>query len=87
MFVYSTHTSPTHDSFPTFPPVVCLSFSLVASRENKNRFFLAYLHLLVKFGVFDIIELHFGLKGHTHDGENGLSSSLCTPFGEDVSFP
>eukprot|EP00752_Nemacystus_decipiens_P012131 g10755.t1 len=35
--------------------------------ENKNRFFLAYLHLLVKFGVFDVIELHFGLKGHTHD--------------------
>ncbi|CAM9584489.1 unnamed protein product [Ectocarpus fasciculatus] len=37
------------------------------SRENKNRFFLAYLHLLVHYGVFDCIELHFGLKGHTHD--------------------
>lgn len=44
--------------------VVCPPF-----RENKNRFFLAYLHLLVHFGVFDTIELHFGLKGHTHDGE------------------
>ena len=34
-----------------------------------GRFFLGYLHLLVYFGVFDVIELHFGLKGHTHDGD------------------
>eukprot|EP00752_Nemacystus_decipiens_P017096 g15312.t1 len=37
------------------------------SRENKNRFFIGYLNLLVSFGVFDVIEMHFGLKGHTHD--------------------
>ena len=27
------------------------------------RFFIGYLHLLVSLGVFDVIEMHFGLKG------------------------
>ena len=30
---------------------------------------MAYLHLLVELKVFDVIKLHFGLIGHTHDGE------------------
>lgn len=37
-----------------------------------------YCHLLVRLGVFDVVELHFGLKGHTHDGK-GLSK--CCPRG------
>lgn len=44
-------------------------------RENKNKFFIAYLHILVEYGVFDVIELHFGLKGHTHDGKRDFGSS------------
>lgn len=31
--------------------------------------------MLVQFGVFDVIEVHFGLKGHTHDGEG---AQLCS---------
>ncbi|CAM9506744.1 unnamed protein product, partial [Ascophyllum nodosum] len=37
------------------------------SRENKNRIVCAYLLMLVRWGLFDKVELHFGLKGHTHD--------------------
>lgn len=35
-----------------------------------RRFFLGYLHSLLECNVFDDIELHFGLKGHTHGGED-----------------
>lgn len=35
---------------------------------RRHRFFFGYLHLLVSLGIFDVIEMHFGLKGHTHDG-------------------
>ena len=38
-------------------------------RRSLSRFFIGYVHLLVYVGVFDVIEMHFGLKGHTHDGE------------------
>ncbi|CAN0386362.1 unnamed protein product [Pylaiella littoralis] len=48
------------------------------SRENKNRIFLAYLHMLVQFGVFDVIEVHFGLKGHTHDEIDQVFSRVGT---------
>ncbi|CAM9194458.1 unnamed protein product [Ascophyllum nodosum] len=39
------------------------------SRENKTRVVCAYLLMLVRWGLFDKVELHFGLKdqGHTHD--------------------
>ena len=32
------------------------------------RIVCAYLLMLVRWGLFDKVELHFGLKGHTHDG-------------------
>ena len=31
------------------------------------RIVCAYLLMLVRWGLFDKVELHFGLKGHTHD--------------------
>lgn len=39
------------------------------SRSTFRRFFLGNFHLLVYPGVFDVVELLFGLIGHTHDGE------------------
>lgn len=33
-----------------------------------HRIVCAYLLMLVRWGLFDKVELHFGLKGHTHDG-------------------
>lgn len=34
------------------------------------QIFLRYLPILLECKVFDNIELYFGLKGHTHDGED-----------------
>lgn len=36
---------------------------------HSYRIVCAYLLMLVHWKVFDKIEMHFGLKGHTHDGE------------------
>lgn len=36
------------------------------SRENKNKYLMAYLDMLVKLGVFDCVEVGFLPVGHTH---------------------
>ncbi|CAM9958078.1 unnamed protein product [Sphacelaria rigidula] len=48
------------------------------NRENQNRIFLAFLHILVYHGIFDFIELHFGLKGHTR--EDHMRASVLAPL-------
>lgn len=35
----------------------------------SHRIFIPYRPLLVHFMAFDVIELHFGLEGHIHEGE------------------
>lgn len=48
------------------------------SGENKNRFFLTFLALLVQLGVFDRIKLNFLQVGHTHEDIDQLFSRLST---------
>lgn len=48
------------------PPVLYLQLDNT-SRENKNKYVLAYLNMLVETGVFKKIKLGFLLVGHTHD--------------------
>jgi hypothetical protein len=37
------------------------------SKENKNKFLIAYLHMLVEREVFKKIKVGFLMVGHTHD--------------------
>lgn len=46
-----------------------VSPAMSAVARLAARFFIGYVHLPVSLGVFDVIEMRFGLKGHTHDGE------------------
>ena len=48
------------------PPVLYLQLDNT-SRENKNKFLMAYLHMLVERGVFKKIKVGFLMVGHTHD--------------------
>ncbi len=48
------------------------------SGENKNRFFLTFLAMLVQLGVFDRIKLSFLQVGHTHEDIDQLFSRLST---------
>ena len=48
------------------------------SGENKNRFFLTFLALLIQLGVFDRIKLSFLQVGHTHEDIDQLFSRLST---------
>lgn len=38
------------------------------NRENKNKFFLGCMGLLVRFGFVKEITLNFLMVGHTHEG-------------------
>ena len=35
--------------------------------ENKNRWMISYLSLLIEIGMFDIIKMSFLPVGHTHE--------------------
>ena len=45
------------------------SVYLLAHPPTFGRLSLGCLHPLVYLGVFDVIELHFGLKGRTSNGD------------------
>lgn len=50
--------------------ILCYAFVNQLSilvRLTPSRYYMAYLHILGYLGVFDDFELHFGLKGHSHD--------------------
>lgn len=42
------------------------------------RLLLGCLHLLIYLVVFHIVKLHFGLIGHTHDGEEQVRWFVVT---------
>ena len=48
------------------PPVLYLQLDNTA-RENKNKFIMTFLALLVERGVFEKIKVNFLLVGHTHE--------------------
>jgi hypothetical protein len=48
------------------PPVLYLQLDNTA-RENKNKFVMTFLSLLVERGVFEKIKVNFLLVGHTHE--------------------
>jgi hypothetical protein len=48
------------------PPVLYLQLDNTA-RENKNKFVMTFLALLVERGVFEKIKVNFLLVGHTHE--------------------
>ncbi len=50
----------------TLPPILYLQLDNTA-RENKNKYVMSYLHMLVNLGVFEKIKVGFLLVGHTHD--------------------
>ncbi|GBG90255.1 hypothetical protein CBR_g50433 [Chara braunii] len=47
------------------PPVFRLQADNCGS-QNKNRYVFAYLVLLVKFRIFEVVEMRFMIVGHTH---------------------
>lgn len=48
------------------------------TRENKNRYVLSYFESLVALDIFDVIEIGFLPKGHTHeDVDQCFSQSAC----------
>jgi hypothetical protein len=49
------------------PPVFYLQLDNYTSKENKNKFLIAYLHMLVEWGVFKKIKVGFLMVGDTHD--------------------
>jgi hypothetical protein len=50
----------------SLPPVLYLQLDNTA-RENKNKFVMTFLALLVERGVFEKIKVNFLLVGHTHE--------------------
>ena len=46
------------------------------SRENKNKFFMAYIEMMVALGVFEEVRVSFLPKGHTHEDIDQVFS--CT---------
>jgi hypothetical protein len=46
------------------------------TRQNKGKYLMAYLSLLVEHGVFDEVRVNFLPKGHTHEDVDQLFSRL-----------
>ena len=44
--------------------------------ENKNRYVLSFLFVLVMKGIFSEIEMHFLMKGHTHEDVDRMFSFM-----------
>ncbi|CEM35139.1 unnamed protein product [Vitrella brassicaformis CCMP3155] len=50
--------------------------------ENKNKYVLGYCAILIILGVFESVELHFLIVGHTHgpkDGHHSILSRFLMP--------
>ena len=57
------------------PPILLIQLDN-CTRENKNKFFLGYLEILVSLGLFNEIHVSFLPKGHTHEDIDQVFS--CT---------
>ena len=54
------------NAYETLPPTLYLQLDN-CGRENKNRFVLAFLSMLVERGIFRKVKLGFLMVGHTHE--------------------
>jgi hypothetical protein len=67
------------------PPVLYLQLDNT-SRENKNKFTMAYLNMLVEKGVFKKIKVGFLLVGHTHDQIDQMFSRFSKKLNKQRAF-
>src|SRR5450759_2709159 len=67
------------------PPVLYVQLDKT-SRENKNKFMMAYLNMLVEKGIFKKIKVGFLLVGHTHDQIDQMFSRFSTKLNKQRAF-
>ena len=68
-----------------FPKMLYLELD-DCGRENKNRYVLAFLALLVEEKVFEEIEIGFLMKGHTHEDIDQLFSCVSRHLHKENTF-
>ena len=67
------------------PPVLYLQLDNT-SRENKNKYVMAYLNMLVTKKIFKKIKIGFLLVGHTHDQIDQMFSRFSTKLNKQRAF-
>src|SRR5450759_3233498 len=56
------------------------------SRENKNKYTMAYFNMLIEKGIFKKIKIGFLLVGHTHDQIDQMFSRLSVKLNKQRAF-
>jgi hypothetical protein len=69
----------------TLPPVLYLQLDNT-TQENKNKYVMAYLQILVDLGTFEKIKVGFLLVGHTHDQIDQMFSRFSTKLNRNRAF-
>ena len=67
------------------PPILYLQLDNT-SRENKNKFLMAYLHMLVEQEVFKKIKVGFLMVSHTHDEINQIFSRFSVKLNKKRAY-
>jgi hypothetical protein len=67
------------------PPILYLQLDNTA-RENKNKYVMAYLNMLVELGTFEKIKVGFLLVGHTHDQIDQMFSKFSVKLNKQRAF-
>ena len=67
------------------PPVLYVQLDNT-SRENKNKFTMAYFNMLVEKGIFKKIKIGFLIVGHTHDQIDQMFSQFSVKLNRQRAF-
>lgn len=67
------------------PPVLYVQLDNT-SRENKNKYMMAYFNMLVEKGIFEKVKIGFLLVGHTHDQIDQMFSRFSTKLNKQRAF-
>ncbi len=67
------------------PPVLYVQLDNT-SRENKNKYTMAYFYMLVERGIFQKIKIGFLLVGHTHDQIDQMFSRFSLKLNKQRAF-
>ena len=67
------------------PPVLYVQLDNT-SRENKNKFTMAYFNMLVEKGIFKKIKIGFLVVGHTHDQIDQMFSRFSVKLNRQRAF-